>query len=54
MGFKLHIKDDAVMLGGKPKVLKQDILSRKFGSEEYDAVKSTFTKALEGWKGHEE
>ena len=53
MGFNLHVKKDAVILGGKPKVLREDTLKRKFGDEEYKTLMNAFTEALESWKDQE-
>jgi hypothetical protein len=54
MGFSLPVKGDAVILGGKPKHLKEESLKHKFGGNQYDAVKAAFEDGLQSWKGHED
>jgi hypothetical protein len=54
MGFSLPVKGDAVILGGKPKSLKEEGLKHKFGANQYDAVKAAFEDGLQSWKGHED
>lgn len=55
MGFPVTIKDDSVMVKGKPKTTREVSLVRKYGSDEiYDKAKDAMTEALEDWKGREE
>jgi hypothetical protein len=55
MGFSLRVKDDAVLVGGKPKRLKEENLVHKFGGEQqYSAVKSAFEVSLQTWSSHED
>jgi hypothetical protein len=54
MGFSLPIMGDAVILGGKPRPLKEESLKHKFGGQQYDAVKTAFEDSIQSWKGHED
>lgn len=54
MGFGLYLKDGNAVLSGKPKIVKEETLRNKFGSEEYYASLNAFRKALSTWKGREE
>jgi hypothetical protein len=54
MGFSLRVKGDAVVLGGKPRSLKEESLQNKYGDTQYDAVKAAFKYSLQSWKGHED
>lgn len=47
MGFPMTVKDDSVMIKGKPKTTREANLVRKNGSEEvYEKVKDTMAQAL--------
>ena len=53
MGFKLPLKDDAVMLSGKPtKVKEANLISKYGGQETYNKVMETMTKARFSWEGN--
>jgi hypothetical protein len=55
MGFQLSLKEDAVIVAGKPKTLKEENLKHKFGNEkQYTAVKSAFKECLQTWSGNED
>lgn len=54
MGFKLHIKDGVVVIGGDKKKGNEKALEAKFGDEEEHEARECFQKCLETWKGHEE
>lgn len=50
MGFPMHIKDDVVVVGGKPKPLNESTLYSKFGGQEvYEKAKTTMERALRSW-----
>ncbi|KAG6355698.1 hypothetical protein INS49_003662 [Diaporthe citri] len=54
MGFPMKIKDDSVIVKGKPKTTREVSLVRKYGSEEsYGKAKNAMTEALQDWKGKE-
>lgn len=51
MGFPMDIQDGVVVVNGKPKPVKEDLLQKKFGeSERYESVKQTMKTALESWR----
>ena len=55
MGFPMTIKDDSIMVKGKPKKTREVSLVRKYGSEEtYGKAKDAMTQALGDWKGKED
>lgn len=55
MGFPMTIKDDSVIVKGKPKTTREVSLVRKYGSEErYGKAKDAMTEALQDWKGKED
>jgi hypothetical protein len=55
MGFQLSLNEDAVIVGGKPKPLKEENLKHKFGDEkQYMTVKWAFKEGLQTWSGHED
>lgn len=53
LGFKLHIKDGVVVIGGDKKKGNEKALESKFGAEEEHEARECFQKCLETWKGHE-
>lgn len=55
MGFPMTIKDDSVVVKGKPKTTREVSLIRKYGSDDnYGKVKDTMSEALDGWKDKED
>ncbi|KAK7709849.1 hypothetical protein SLS64_006091 [Diaporthe eres] len=55
MGFPMTIKDDSVIVKGKPKTTREVSLVRKYGSDEsYGKAKDAMTEALQDWKGKED
>jgi hypothetical protein len=54
MGFPIKIKDDTVIVKGRPKSIKEGHLIRKFGEENFGKVKRTMSDALHSWKGSED
>ncbi len=55
MGFPMTLRDDAVIVKGKPRPGRELSLARRFGTEENLAlVKSTMVDALETWRGDED
>lgn len=55
MGFPMNIKDDSVIVKGKPKTTREVSLVRKYGSEEsYGKAKDAMSEALQDWKGKED
>ena len=50
MGFPLHIKNGVVVLDGKEKPTKEELLQGKYGGEEtYTKVKQVMQDALQSW-----
>lgn len=55
MSFPMMIKDDSVLVKGKPKTTREVSLVRKYGSDEiYGKAKDAMTEALEDWRGKED
>lgn len=55
MGFPMTLKDDSVMVKGKPKTTREVNLVRKYGSDEsYGKAKDAMSEALQQWKGKED
>ncbi|KAL1870172.1 hypothetical protein Daus18300_005236 [Diaporthe australafricana] len=55
MGFPMTIKDESILVKGKPKTAREVSLVRKYGSNEsYSQAKDAMTGALEAWKGKED
>ncbi|KAK1756656.1 putative ribosomal protein s5 protein [Echria macrotheca] len=56
MGFRMHIRDGAVVFKGKPKPGKEDSLVRRFGGEDcLQRTRKVMESALEkSWKGKED
>ncbi|KAH8780199.1 hypothetical protein F5883DRAFT_638737 [Diaporthe sp. PMI_573] len=55
MGFPMTIKDNSVMVKGKPKTTREVSVVRKYGSDNvYGRVKDAMTEALQDWKGKED
>lgn len=55
MGFPMTIKDDSVIVKGKPKTTREVSLVRKYGSDDsYGKVKDAMIEALQDWKGKED
>ena len=53
MGFPMVIKNEAVIVNGKPKSASEANVKRKFGEENYDRVRQLFSTNLGSWKGAE-
>lgn len=55
MGFPMTIKDDSVIVKGKPKTIREVSLLRKYSSEEtYTKARDAMVEALQEWKGKED
>lgn len=55
MGFPMTIKDDSVIVKGKPKTTREVSLVRKYGSDDsYGKAKDAMSDALQDWKGKED
>ena len=51
MGFPMHIKNDVVVMDGKPKPLNETLLKKKFGGDEpYNALKNIMLESLQAWE----
>lgn len=55
MGFPMTLKNDSVIVKGKPKTTREVSLVRKYGSDEsYGKAKDAMIEALQDWKGKED